>query len=162
MRTDELLDLMLRPDIARGGDVPVLCADGRMGMLLLLPESGRDDDRCGVQVHGEPEHRRIPAADLFGNEQGALRERGAPLLPVNPARIGDSTAAMVQVMLAADWAQRGGPFISTGRPRSSIGPPKPCAFRSSACAKNSRTRRATRRRPRVRPTTRAGDAHFNQ
>lgn len=96
MKREDLLNLP-------GKDNPVLCADGKLGMLLIF---GTEDDTCGVQVHGEELHRWIPAADLTASEGGALRQTGAPAMPPAGAQ-----ADMVQMMLAMDWAARGGPFI---------------------------------------------------
>lgn len=80
-----------------GDNNPVLCADGKLGMLLIYPGA---DGMCGVQVHGEEEHRWIAAADLTASAGGALRQAGAPDMPLP----GD----MAQTLLALDWASRGG------------------------------------------------------
>ena len=96
MRNEDVMNLP-------GDNNPVLCADGKLGMLLLYP---RIDDLCGVQVHGEEEHRWISSAHLMASEGGALRENGAPKMPPATAQ-----ADPVQMMLAMDWAMRGGPFI---------------------------------------------------
>lgn len=88
-----------------GSDNPVLCADGKLGMLVLYPS--QQGDRCGVQVHGEGDHRWIDAADLTASEGGALRQAGAPKMPPASAQ-----HDLVQMLLAMDWAQRGGPLIS--------------------------------------------------
>lgn len=97
MKRENLLNLP-------GNNNPVLCADGKLGTLLIF--GTEDDDTCGVQVHGEEDHRWISAADLTASEGGALRQTGAPAMPPASAQ-----ADMVQLMLAMDWAERGGPFI---------------------------------------------------
>lgn len=89
-----------------GNDNPVLCADGKLGMLVLYP-SQPGETRCGVQVHGEDEHRWIEAADLTASEGGALRQAGAPKMPPASAQ-----HDMAQMLLAMDWAQRGGPLMA--------------------------------------------------
>lgn len=96
---------MKNEDVAKlpGNNNPVLCADGKLGMLLLYPGA---DGLCGVQVHGEEEHRWILAERLSASDGGALRESNAPKLPPATAQ-----ADPVQLMLAMDWAQRDGPFI---------------------------------------------------
>lgn len=81
-----------------GKDNPVLCADGKFGMLLIYPGK---DGMCGVQVHGEEEHRWIAATDLTTTDGGALRQAGSPQWP-------PGTGDMVQTMLSMDWASRGG------------------------------------------------------
>lgn len=86
-----------------GSDNPVLCADGKLGMLVIYPGN---DGRCGVQVHGEAEHRWIAVTDLAASEGGALRQAGAPAMPPSIAQ-----QDMSQLLLAVDWAARGGPFI---------------------------------------------------
>lgn len=83
-----------------GDNNPVLCADGKLGMLLIYPGA---DGKCGVQVHGEEEHRWIDAADLTAGAGGALRQAGAPEMPPASAQ-----SDMMQMMLAMDWASRGG------------------------------------------------------
>lgn len=77
---------------------PVLCADGKMGMLTVFPGN---EDRCGVQVHGELEHRWMTSADLDGSKDGALRQRGAPAMPTK-------SDDLVQLMLAMHWVELGG------------------------------------------------------
>lgn len=101
MKTDEVMNLI-------GRDNPVLCADGKLGMLVVYP---RDDGRCGVQVHGEDEHRWIAVEDLTASKNGALRQVGAPAMPPASAQ-----QDMVQMLLAVDWAARGGPFIEKETP----------------------------------------------
>lgn len=96
MQNEEVMNLP-------GKDNPVLCADGKLGMLLIYPGK---DGLCGVQVHGEEEHRWIAADDLTASDGGALRQSGAPSMPPASAQ-----HDFVQMMLAMDWAQRGGPFI---------------------------------------------------
>lgn len=98
MKTEDVIELP-------GGNNPVLCADGKLGMLLIYPGA---DGLCGVQVHGEEEHRWISAESLSASEGGALREAGAPKMP--PATAQHDPA---QMLLAIDWATRGGPFIGT-------------------------------------------------
>ena len=93
MQNEEVMNLP-------GKDNPVLCADGKLGMLLIYP---RTDGLCGVQVRGEEEHRWIAAADLTAGEGGALRQAGAPTLPPASAQ-----QDMTQMLLAMDWASRGG------------------------------------------------------
>lgn len=97
---------MNREDVMNlpGSDNPVLCADGKLGMLVLYPSN--PGDCCGVQVQGEEEHRWIEAADLTASDGGALRQAGAPKMPPASAQ-----QDIVQTMLAMDWAQRGGPLI---------------------------------------------------
>lgn len=56
-----------------GNDSPVLCADGKMGMLILYPIH---NDLCGVQVHGEEGIRWISCADLTASSEGALKQKG--------------------------------------------------------------------------------------
>lgn len=89
-----------------GRDNPVLCADGKLGMLVLYP-SQPGETRCGVQVPGEDEHRWIQAADLTASEGGALRQAGAPKMPPASAQ-----HDMTQLLLVIDWAQRGGPLMA--------------------------------------------------
>lgn len=81
-----------------GYNNPVLCADGKFGMLLIFP---RADGLCGVQVPGEEEHRWIPAADMTATDSGALRQAGSPRIP-------PETLDAVQTMLSMDWVSRGG------------------------------------------------------
>lgn len=97
MNKDQVLNLP-------GKDNPVLCADGKLGMLVIYP--GDYSELCGVQVHGEEEHRWVAPGDLTASAGGALRQSGAPKMP--PASAQDD---MLQMMLAMDWAQRGGPLI---------------------------------------------------
>lgn len=87
-----------------GDNNPVLCADGKLGMLLVYPT--KTDGLCGVQVHGEELHRLIPSSHLSASTRGALRENGAPEMPPASAQ-----ECPVQFMLAMDWAGRGGPYI---------------------------------------------------
>lgn len=89
-----------------GNDNPVLCVDGKLGMLVVYPGKP-GETRCGVQVHGENEHRWIEAADLTASEGGALRQAGAPKMPPASAQ-----HDMAQMLLAMDWAQRGGPLMA--------------------------------------------------
>ncbi len=89
-----------------GNDNPVLCADGKLGMLAFYP-SQPSETRCGVQVHGEEDPRWIEAADLTASDGGALRQDGAPKMPPASAQ-----HDMVQLLLAMDWAQRGGPLMA--------------------------------------------------
>lgn len=91
MQNEEVMNLS-------GNNNPVLCADGKFGMLLIYP---RTDGLCGVQVHGEEEHRWIAAADLTATDGGALRQAGSPQCPPR-------TSDMMQAMLSMDWASRGG------------------------------------------------------
>ena len=86
-----------------GGNNPVLCTDGKLGMLLICPGV---DGICGVQVHGEDEHRWIAASDLTASEDGALRQVNAPTMPPPSAQ-----SDLVQLMLAVDWVSRGGQMI---------------------------------------------------
>jgi hypothetical protein len=74
-------------------------------MLLIYPREG-GDGLCGVQVHGEEEHRWIAAADLSASTDGALRQKGAPAAPPASAQ-----SDFAQRMLAVDWTTRGGPQI---------------------------------------------------
>ena len=89
-----------------GKQNPVLCADGMLGMLLLYPN--KPGDACGIQVHGEEQHRWIQPFELTASAGGALRQDGAPAMP--PASF---QADMVQLMLAIDWALRGGPLMAS-------------------------------------------------
>lgn len=93
MKSEEIVDLP-------GSDNPVLLADGKMGMLVIYPANG---ELCGVQVHGEENHRWIAAADLSAGSGGAVRQIGAPILPPDSAQ-----DDMAQLLLAMDWASRGG------------------------------------------------------
>lgn len=90
MKREEVLNL-------HGGELPVLLKDGCMGLLTVYPGTG---DRCGVQVHGEEEHRWMPSAELEHLGGGALVQVGAPAYPQRPKE-------MVQALLAMDWATRG-------------------------------------------------------
>ena len=85
-------------------DNPVLCADGKLGMLVLRPT--RPGDSCGVQVHGENEYRWILPSELTASLCGAVRQNGAPKAPP-----GSAQDDMVQLLLSLDWAQRGGLLI---------------------------------------------------
>ena len=89
-----------------GNDNPVLCLDGKLGILVVYP-SQTGETRCGVQVHGEDDHRWIEAADLTASDGGALRQAGAPKMPSTSAQ-----HDMVQLLLAMDWDQRGGPLMA--------------------------------------------------
>ncbi len=93
MRNEEVINLP-------GRNNPVLCKDGKLGMLLIYPGK---DGLCGVQVGGEEDHRWIAAADLISGEGGALRQEGAPTMPLASAQ-----QDMAQMLLAMDWASRGG------------------------------------------------------
>ena len=88
-----------------GSSNPVLCKDGRVGILTLYPTP--TDVTCGVQVDGEPEARMISCSDLFASPLGALRERGAPSLPTS--RRNDS---MLDSLLIVEWVDRDGPSIT--------------------------------------------------
>lgn len=93
MTRDEVLKLP-------GRDNPVLCADGKMAMLIIYP---RDDETpCGVQVHGEADIRWIDCADLEASPRGALKQTGAPATPNLPV------TELFQKMLALEWAGMGG------------------------------------------------------
>jgi hypothetical protein len=91
MKTEDVMKLP-------GDNNPVLCTDGKFGMLLIYPG---ENGLCGVQVHGEELHRWIASADLTASEGGALRQIRSPQRP--PA-----ASDMVQTMLSMDWAARGG------------------------------------------------------
>lgn len=91
MRNEEVMDLP-------GKDNPVLCNDGKFGMLVIYPHKG---GLCGVQVHGEEDIRWISADYLSATQGGALRQSGSPSWPPEPSD-------PVQAMLAIDWASRGG------------------------------------------------------
>lgn len=94
---------MKREDVMNlpGDKNPVLCADGKFGMLLIYPTVS---DFCGVQVHGEDEHRWISAHDLTATTGGALWEMGAPNRRV-------TTVDSVQLLLSMDWEARGGSYL---------------------------------------------------
>ena len=94
-------DVMALP----GSDNPVLCADGKLGMLLVYPGAG---GLCAVQVPGEEDLRWIAVADLTASEGGALRQVGAPPMPPAAAQ-----HDLAQTMLALDWACRGGIAANT-------------------------------------------------
>ncbi len=85
MTRDEILNFP-------GHEPPVLCADGKVGLLTVFPGTST---QCGVQVHGEPEHRWLECGELHLSQHGALRQIGAPETPFG----GD----MVQEMLALSW-----------------------------------------------------------
>ena len=89
-----------------GNDNPVLCMDGKLGILAVYPGQP-SETRCGVQVHGEHEHRWIEAADLTASEGGALRQTGSPKVP-SPIAQQD----MTQLLLAIDWERRGGSLMA--------------------------------------------------
>lgn len=91
MTPKELLELT-------GNDNPVLCTDGKFGMLLIRDCS---NGLAGVQVHGEQEHRWISSACLTASSGGALRQINSPIKP--PA-----ATEILQAMLAMDWVARGG------------------------------------------------------
>lgn len=95
MTRDELLSLP-------GGEPPCLCADGKLGMLTCFPGS---DDRCGVQVHGENEHRWMTTADLSDEGGGALVQAGADLKAIFSAALNPATDP-VQKLLAMSWVER--------------------------------------------------------
>ena len=84
-------------------NLPVLCADGKFGELLIFSS---ETGECGVQVHGEPLHRWIHVSELKGSKKGALRQEGAPRV-IPPECQHD----MVQQLLMLDWMGRGGPMI---------------------------------------------------
>ena len=67
-------DIMSLP----GSDNPVLCADGKVGVLMHFPAQ---DGLCGVYVPGEGEARWIPAEELSASRFGALKHADAPSLP---------------------------------------------------------------------------------
>lgn len=75
-------------------DEIVLCADGKLGMLLI--RSG--DGMSGVQVPGEDSHRWIADTDFSGHE-GALRQNGAPEFPPYSDDI-------MQLALLNNWVNR--------------------------------------------------------
>jgi hypothetical protein len=87
------------------GELPVLCEDGRMGLLTVWPGSG---EPCGVQVHGERDHRWMTSAELVHLAGGALAQVNAPRKPAAP-KPGDD--GLAQLLVAADWAKRGGQAV---------------------------------------------------
>lgn len=87
-----------------GANNPVLCTDGKLGMLLIRPDA---EGACGVQVRGEDEHRWIAAADLTAGKGGALRQAGAPMAPLTSMVVAEPGEA-AQALLALDWACCGG------------------------------------------------------
>lgn len=68
MTNDEVLKL-------EGHEPPVLLVDGEMGQLVIYPTI--PEAPCGIQVHGEEEHRWISAAHLELDEHKRIRQRGA-------------------------------------------------------------------------------------
>lgn len=99
MNREQMLDML-------GNDNPVLCGDGKLGMLVAyIAQPG--NTLCGVQVPGEDAHRWIDVSDLTASEHGALRQAGAPKMPPACAQ-----HDMAQLLLAMDWAQRGGPLMA--------------------------------------------------
>lgn len=98
----------MKCEIARsliGKDLPVLCKDSMLGMLLLYRE---DDGMCGIQVHGEDEHRWIHISELAVNAGGAIRQTGAPGGP----KVTMMTEG-VQLLLSGDWIFLGGGEMKT-------------------------------------------------
>jgi hypothetical protein len=83
-------------------DSPVLCQDGKFGMLVIFPHDNESD--CGVQVPGEENHRWISTSNLKSSEGGAIRQNGSKIAPVDQAD-------MAQLLLAMDWMRRGGMSI---------------------------------------------------
>lgn len=87
----------------QGTDNPVLCWDGKFGMLVVRDP---DSEKCGVQVHGEEMHRWIQLGDLEASPRGALRQSGSP------AQVPKSVQSdPVQMLLLMDWMTRGGSMI---------------------------------------------------
>ena len=71
------------PDMA-----PVILKDGKIGLLLLLPG---DDDKVGIQVPGEDEHRWIHITQIERRGQSALAQIGAPTIEEVGKRLGYRT-----------------------------------------------------------------------
>lgn len=94
MHAEEVIDLP-------GDNNPVLCSDGKIGMLLIYPSA---DGLCGVQVSGEEEHRWIAASDLTASAAGALKQKGSPTAP--------TAGGIEQCILADAWNKLGGASIS--------------------------------------------------
>ena len=84
-------DIMSLP----GSDNPVLCADGKVGVLMHFPAQ---DGLCGVYVPGEGEARWIPAAELSASRFGALKHNSAPSGP-------DAASSAAQASLAQSWTK---------------------------------------------------------
>ena len=85
MTRDEILHLP-------SGEPPVLCADGMVGMLTVFPGTS---PQCGVQVHGEPEHRWMECSELNRVPNGSVFQVGAPEVPVG--------GNLVQELLKLSW-----------------------------------------------------------
>ena len=66
-------------------DPPVILKDGKIGLLLLLPG---DDDKVGIQVPGEEEHRWIHISEIEERGKSALAEIGAPTIDEVGKRLG--------------------------------------------------------------------------
>ena len=79
-----------------GSDNPVLCVDGKIGMLTVYPDSS---GLCGIQVNGQEEHRWINVKDLRSSIGGAIWHVNSPALPPVPTDT-------VQVMMLMDWWSR--------------------------------------------------------
>lgn len=67
------------------GMPPVILRDGKMGLLLLLPG---EDEKVGIQVPGEDEHRWLPISEIEERGKGALAEIGAPTIDEVGKRLG--------------------------------------------------------------------------
>lgn len=61
----------------------VLLLDGRVGILIRYPLPDTDDTKCGIQVYGEEEIRRIDCNALVLIETGRCRNWLAQINPVN-------------------------------------------------------------------------------
>ena len=75
--------------LAKGKDTPVLCADGKVGLLVEFPLSDASTDLAGVGVPGEANIRWIPPQELH-RAGGALRQTGSPEYPLILDIEGDS------------------------------------------------------------------------
>ena len=66
-------------------DPPVILKDGKLGLLLILPG---DDNKVGIQVHGEDYHRWVDISEIEERGKGALAEIGAPTIEEVGKRLG--------------------------------------------------------------------------
>ena len=75
--------------LAKGKDTPVLCADGKVGLLVESPLGDAPTDLAGIGVPGEEDMRWIPPRELH-RAGGALRQTGSPEYPLVLDIEGDS------------------------------------------------------------------------
>jgi hypothetical protein len=109
------------------GEVPVMCRDNAMGLMTVFPVFGQK--MCGVQVHGEMEHRWIAPADLRATANGAFVERGAMLPESHQSwmnfkailRESFKQKDLAQLFVFEDWLRRGGERLEEFRAE----PPRP-------------------------------------